>query len=63
MYMYNALQLAHLSCKAFVSTSTLVLQWHQIRMQSDEREYPVTQNAKEIKQEISIIELNISFLR
>ena len=32
-------------------------------MQSDEREYPVTQNAKEIKQEISIIELNISFLQ
>ena len=32
-------------------------------MQSDELEYPVTQNAKEIKQKISIIELNISFLQ
>ena len=32
-------------------------------MRSDEREYPITQNAKEIEQEISIVELNISFLQ
>ena len=32
-------------------------------MRSEEREYPITQNAKEIKQEISIIKLDMFFLQ